>query len=302
MEWTTLEGAAILEVRCLLLKYLSEIIFLLCVFYFSRRLKVPGKLSKNITTVVDGLIFMIANAQHLSTLIAMSVIIMNLDPLCNIVRTDIASLLIMKVLRVINAAVCLNFYDVYINLVFMVYVLHTSQLVQCGEVLLQWSLLQRRKFFKDRVIVSVTYQMNTSYETYIKMNIISNLMEDTYFYLKPLVISIGAFLLVICNFACVRMYETVDGLITFCFAGISFNILMLIKIVFPLADSIYENSVAFKFNMRSITRTHKLFNRKFISLRPCRTDFGKLFFAKKSTKCSYIDICFQNTVNALLLY
>jgi len=133
-----------------------------CVFYFSRRLKVPGKLSKNITTVVDGLIFMIANTQHLSTLIAMSVIIMNLDPLCNIVGMDIASLLIMKVLRVINVAVCLNFYDVYINLVFMVYVLHTSQLVQCGEVLLQWSLLQRTKFLKDRVIVLVTYQMNTS--------------------------------------------------------------------------------------------------------------------------------------------
>jgi len=245
---------------------------------------------------------MIANAQLFSTLIAMSVIIMNLDPLCNIVGMDIASLLIMKVLRFIGIAVCTNFGEVYIVLVFMVYVLHTSQLVQCGEVLLQWSLLQSSKFFQARVLVLVTYQMNTAHDTYIKMLTISNLMEDTYFYLRPLVLSIGAFILVICNFACVRMYGTVDGLITIGFAGISLNILMLIKIVFPLAESVYENSVAFKFNMRSITRNHKLFNRKFISLRPCRTDFGRLFFAKKSTKCSYIDICFQNTVNTLLLY
>jgi len=281
---------------------ISVIIFWLCVFYLPRRLKAPGKLSKSTTTVVDGLIFMIANIQHLSTLIAMSVIIMNLDPLCNIVGMDIASLLIMKVLRFIGIAVCTNFAVVYTNLVFMVYVLHTSQLVQCGEVLLQWSLLQSKKFFQATVIVSVTYQMNTSYETYIKMQIISNLMEDTYFYLKPLVLSIGAFLLVICNFAFIRMYGTADGLMTFGFAGMSVFILVIIIIVFPLVDSIYENSAAFKFNMRSITRSHKLFNRKFASLRPCRTDIGGLFFAKKSTKCSYIDICFQNTVNALLLY
>jgi len=85
-----------------------------------------------------------------------------------------------------------------------------------------YTILQRRNFFKDRVIVSLTYQMNTSYETYIKMTLISNLMEDTYFFMRPLVLSIGAFLLVICNFACIRTYGTVDGLITFGFAGISF--------------------------------------------------------------------------------
>jgi len=62
-------------------------------------------------------------------------------------------------------AVCNDIYDVYINLVIMVYVLHTSQLVQCGEVLLQWSLLQSRKFFHLTVTASVTYQRNTSYET-----------------------------------------------------------------------------------------------------------------------------------------
>jgi len=253
--------------------------------------------------VIDGLIFMIANAQHLPTMIAMSVIIMNLDPLCNIVGMDIASLFIMKVLRFLNVAVCTNFIDVYINLVIMVYVLHTSQLVQCGEVLLQWSLLQSKRIFKGRVIVSsVTTEMSTSHENHIKMQLISNLMEDTYFYLRPLVLSIGAFILVICNFAFIRMYGTVDGIITFGFAGISFFILMLGLIVFPLMESIQENSVAFKLNMRSITRRHKLFNRKFASLRPCRTHFGRFFFVKKSTKCSYIDICFQNTVNALLLY
>jgi len=132
--------------------------------------------------------------------------------------------------------------------------------------------------------------------------LISNLMQDTYFYLLPLVLSLGAFILVICNFFCIRMYGTVDGLITIGFAGISVFTLMLIIIVFPLMESVHENSVAFKFNMRSITRTHKLFKRKFASLRPCKTDIGGLFFARKSTKCNYIDICFQNTANALLLY
>jgi len=172
----------------------------MCVFYFARKL-IPGQLSNNTSiTVIDGLIFMIANVQHVSTLIAMSLIIMNLYPLCNFVDMDIASLLIMKILRFVNMAVCTNFYGVYINLVIMVYVLHTSQLVQCGEVLLQWSLVQSRKFFQARYIVSVTYQMNTSYETYSKMHIISNLMEDTYFYLRLLVLSLGAFILVICNY------------------------------------------------------------------------------------------------------
>jgi len=272
----------------------------LYVCFFTRKL-VRGKLSKNTTTAIDGLIFMIANAQHLPTVMAISVIIMNQDPLCNIIGLKIASLLIMKVVRFFVLAVLANFVDLYINLVIMVYVLHISQLVQCGEVLLHWSLLQRRKFFQPRVIVSISYQMNTSYETYVKMQLVSNLMKSTYFYLSPLLLSIGGFVLVICNFACIRMYGSVDGLITIGFAGISFFILMIIIIVFPLAESIYENSVAFKLNMRSITRKDKLFNRKFASLRPCRMDFG-LFFANKSTKCGYIDICFQNTVNALLLY
>jgi len=114
------------------------------------------------------------------------------------------------------------------------------------------------KCFQAGVIVLVSHQMNTSYETYIKMQSISNLMEETYFYLRPLVLSIGAFILVIsCNFASIRMYETVDVLIYFGFAGTLFFILMLIVYVFPLADTIYENSVAFKFNMQLITRRHK---------------------------------------------
>jgi len=285
-----------------MLLYFNLYKLLFCGFIF-RKLKTSEHDKK---TPVDFLIFLIATSQYLPSLMSLSFIVMNQDPLYYLLGSEGASLIFMKILRFIFVAISDNFEDIYLNLMLIVLVLHISQLVECGVALLQWSKLQSKKVFSRQEymqnVALLTFQLKLSCNVYVKMLLISNFMDETYFYIMPVLLSIGGCILITCNFACIRMSGTVDFILSFSFAGISCSILFLIVVLLPLADSVYENCVAFKLQMMSLTRRHTLFSRKVRSLRPCRVGFGPLFFAKKSTKCSYIDICFQNTANALLLY
>jgi len=108
------------------------------------------------------MILMMATSQIIPSLMALSLTLMNQDPLRNLLDSDVTSLVLMKVVRFIVLALPMNFADVYINLVLMVLVLHISQLVQCGVVLLNWSISQSKKVFlrkeylKDAALL--TYQ------------------------------------------------------------------------------------------------------------------------------------------------
>jgi len=188
-----------------------------------------------------------AASQIKPSLMALSLIVMSQDPLRNLLDSDMTSLVLMKIVRFIVLALPMNFADVYINLVLMVLVLHISQLVQCGVVLLNWSIFQSKKvFFRKEYLKNVAllaYQLNISHETYIKMLLISNFMEETYFYISPVLLSIGGCILITCNFACIRMAGIIDSLFTLSFAGMSSFILVVTAVLFPLADSVYENYI-----------------------------------------------------------
>jgi len=266
-------------------------------------------------SLIEFLVMMIALCQALPTVFSISLYQMNIDPIYSLLGPSTSSLIYVKLLRFLLTEISSNFVGAYMNIVFMASLIQVSELAHCSGVILGWAWeqtqsmlrLQRESNIKPGSNVNVYVQMRRVHElnmvlkVYRKIQIISVIMQDTYMYFYAATIGSGAIVLVMCNYACVRMYGTLNFSLVILFLCVSFFIFVFMLTVFPVFDSFYETSLVFLRHMRSLSGKQKILKRQVESYRPCRIVMCPLFFAKKSTKCSYVDNCFQFTANALLV-
>jgi len=146
------------------------------------------------------------------------------------------------------------------------------------------------------------FQLNRAIKSHVKIQLLITLINQAYFYQIPALLVLGETLLVLCNYASIKMIDVVPFPQYLVFPILSLVIIIVVLAMFPLAVQVFESSTTFLRQIKSLVGRHKIMRAQVRSQRPCRIGIGQLFYAKRSTKCTYFDNCIQFTVDALLLY
>jgi len=253
----------------------------------------------------------IAMAQGLPVLLCAGVVVANFDPIYSFLGKEIASELPVQIFRMIVVVVPGYFVDLYINMILLIEYFQISLFTRLTLKLVLRSIKQQQKNFRnhnhnrsDGIFEEVNRAraINSSRKFFTKLSLLCSLINETYSYQLPSLMMFGASFLILCNYACVKMVGNINMLFTLAFFGTGLFAITIIAAISPLLESVFENSSLFLRNMRTVAGQHTLLRRQVSSCRPCRIVMCPLFFAKKSTKCSYFDNCLQFTMNVLLLF
>jgi len=252
-----------------------------------------------------------ALGQGLPVLLAAATVIIDLDPLFYFLDLAVSSNIIIRFIRFFIVALSCYFADLYINTLCIFMFFQLSLLSWVVYFMFEWSLKLKKnslgissecKIMSIRNQINILSDINVKRKAYVKLYLFSSLVNQTYSCFLSWATFLGGLLLVLCNYACIKMTGKIQFLFIIVFFGISLCAFLIIVTICPLLESLYETSVLFLQNISSVVGNHNILKRQVVSCRPCRIVVCPLFFAKKSTKCSYFDNCFQFTVNALLLF
>jgi len=224
--------------------------------------------------------------------------------------SEFSSNILIRCLRFIVVATPCYFMDLYINLHCVVLFFELSLLSWVVAYMFKWSLKQKKTLlgfhsvgkpnFRNQMTIVKDFNVNRKY--YLKLYLFSSILNQTYSCLLSWRTFMLGMVLVLCNYACIKIIGEVHLLFIMVFFGVSVCAFCIIVIICPLLESLYENSVLFLRNVSSAVDNHNVLKRQVASCRPCRIVNCSLFFAKRSTKCSYFDNCCQFTVNCLLMF
>jgi len=158
----------------------------------------------------------------------------------------------------------------------------------------------RKKLVKESLYN--VFQLRRAIQSHVKIQLLVTIANVVYFHHVPALLVLGEILLVLTNYASIKMIYVVPFPEYLVFPILSVGIIIIVLAMFPLGEEVFESSTTFLRHMKSLVGRHKVMRAQVKSMRPCRLAIGQLFYAKRSTKCTYFDNCIQFTVNALLLY
>jgi len=255
---------------------------------------------------------LIVQAQGISFPLVAGLIFMKFDPLHSYVHNDSESLLqsvLVISLRYVLVAIPAYTFDSFINLFLLVFFIQLSKLSLFIATLTEWSATHVKNCMGKSSSGNVFYNkvseirsIKECIKSYVKLQLIVVSTNEIHSTFAPSLIAFGGFLMVLCNYACVKMFGDVILFFILAFMGISLCCIILTATMLPLAEGLFESSRLFLSNTGTVVGKHGSLSRQVGSLRPCRIQVCPLFHAKRSTKSTYFDICFQYTINALLMY
>jgi len=129
------------------------------------------------------------------------------------------------------------------------------------------------------------------------------LVDEAVFLILPFLLLVGEIVFVSCNYATIKMYDSIPMPFFLILPGFSGVLIFLVQILFPSAASVFENSSKSLQLLKSlkIVATDKIWIRIIRATRPPRFNFGSMFYAKRSTKTTYFTCWLNDTMNALIL-
>jgi hypothetical protein len=124
--------------------------------------------------------------------------------------------------------------------------------------------------------------------------------NEAFYLLLPVLLLTGECILVVCSYASIRMHENIPMPYYLVLPGLSIFVVMLIMVLFPATSDVYENSSEFLRAVRLIAGKSRYWRKVWHAEKAVKFSMGGLFFAKRSTKTTYLVQCIDATINALL--
>jgi hypothetical protein len=125
--------------------------------------------------------------------------------------------------------------------------------------------------------------------------------NEALYFLLPVLILTGECILVVCNYATIRMHETIPLPFYLVLPSHSMFVVMLIMVIVPTASDIYENSSEFLRVVRLISGRNRYWRKIWHTERPVQLNVGGFCYAKRLTKTTYLVHCVDSTISALLI-
>jgi len=135
------------------------------------------------------------------------------------------------------------------------------------------------------------------------IRLILPLVDEALFLILPFLFLLGEIIFVSCNYATIKMYDSIPMPFFLGLPSLSCLLLLLWQIIFPFAVSVFENSKRSLELLKSlkIVATDKIWIRSIKATRPPRFNIGSMFYTKRSTKTTCFQCWLNDTVNALIL-
>jgi len=129
------------------------------------------------------------------------------------------------------------------------------------------------------------------------------LVDEGLFLILPFLLVFGEVILVSCNYATIKMYDSIPMPFFISVPCLSGFVVVMVQVLFPPAAMFFENSKESLALLQSlkIVATDKICIRTIKATRPPRFNFGSMFYAKRSTKTTYFESCLNDTINAVLV-
>jgi hypothetical protein len=131
--------------------------------------------------------------------------------------------------------------------------------------------------------------------------ILIKLTNDTQFLTVPCLLLFGQSILVLTNYATIRMQDRIPMPFYFGMPCISLFVILIMLTLFPLASGIHEASTHFLLISKSIVGRNKYWRKVWRAERPLSIHIRPFFPATKAVKSAYFFKCFELTANALLI-
>jgi len=237
-------------------------------------------------------------------------IVLELDPFSFILRhVDFVSVNTLVILA-IKCLLCyyishIGWYGVVSVVLTIVIQLHYGFfVVNKGLQLVQELSLNliRGKSKKNRIAITSQKQLRIIREvlyTVKLVRLILPLVDEALYLILPFLLLFGEVIFVSCNYATVKMYDSVPMPFFLIVPSLSCFVILIVQVLFPPAASVFENSTKSLLLLRSlrIIETDKVWIRHIRATKPPRFNFGSMFYAKRSTKTTYIGCLLNDTIN-----
>jgi hypothetical protein len=245
-----------------------------------------------------------------------TLVIFNCDPLWYILpETEIFA--IHSILWVLRLSACsLAAYGGWINLatVFMVAILELKIFKETAKCQGKWALNQCYMVStKNAAKLHFLKMLNTKFRKLPQISILKVLKiqrqsrilfqvtNEAYHFFYPFLLLNGLIILVLSNYATIKMQDRIPMPFYLVMPFLSLFVVLLIMALFPAASDIYEDSEQFLRLMRYVVGRDKYWRKVWRAERAVKIQFGRCFFAKRSTKTTFLCQCIDFTVNTLLI-
>jgi hypothetical protein len=240
-----------------------------------------------------------------------TLVIFNCDPLWFILpETEIFVLhSILWLLRL--SAFSLAAYGGWLNLatIFMVLILELKIYKETVNCLIKWAMNQHNVVVtKNAAKVRVFKIQQTKNRIPIpkvlaiqrQNRILFQITNETYHIFYPYLLLSGLIILVLSNYATIKMHDRIPMPFYLVMPFLSLFVVLLIMALFPAGCDIYEDSTQFLRLMRYVVGKDKYWRKVWKAERAVYFQFG-CFFAKRSTKTTFLCQCIDFTINALCI-
>jgi hypothetical protein len=240
-----------------------------------------------------------------------TLVIFNCDPLWFILpETEIFAIhSILCLLRL--SAFSLAAYGGWLNLatIFMVGIFLIKIYKECSNCQTKWAMNQYNSVSKKNAVNVQVFKIQQTKNRIPILKVLAiqrqnrillGITNEAYYIFLPFLLLFGEIILVLSNYATIKMYDRIPMPFYLVMPFLSLFVVLLIIALFPTASDIYEDSTQFLRMMRYVVRKNKYWRKVWKAERAVYFQFGCFFFAKRSTKTTFLCQCIDYTINALL--
>jgi hypothetical protein len=241
-----------------------------------------------------------------------TLVIFNCDPLWLILpETEIFAIhSILWILRL--SAFSLAAYGGWLNLatIFMVLILELKIYKETVNCLIKWAMNQYNVLVKKNAAKVHVFKIQQSKNRIpiLKVLVIQRqsrilfqITNEAYHIFYPFLLLNGLIILVLSNFATIKMQDRIPMPFYLVMPFLSLFVVLIIMTLFPAASNIYEDSTQFLRLMRYVVGKDKYWRKVWRAERAVKIQIGGFFFAKRSTKTTFLCLCIDFTINTLLI-
>jgi hypothetical protein len=238
-----------------------------------------------------------------------TLVLLNLDPVWFVLpRTENAFVNSAIILcRLTNTSVATYGGWIPLATYFMTSILQLQMITQVGACLRVWvdhkaGSLRKREGNNEQNLLIKSASFNEVLLVHRQARIILLLANETHYFSLPILLFFGQSILVLSSYATIKMHDIIPMPFYLGMPCLSVYVVLIIMSLFPSASNIYEESDRFLNLVRGIYMRDKYWRKAWRSQPAIRMEFGPLFFAKKSTKTTFLASCVDCIFDALLTY
>jgi hypothetical protein len=153
--------------------------------------------------------------------------------------------------------------------------------------------------WKNMSIRKVSAQLLKKIRLHTTLRYLLTVGNEAYFFFSPVALLLTSSILILCNFAIVRMHSVFSIQLYVAILLISILISGAVAVVCPVTANIHEVSEQFLRTARFTAKT-KLEKRIVAAERSLKIEFGSLFYATRYTKTTLFSLVIDYTINSLL--